>query len=651
MIIILSLSPEASAQVISNTQRVQQRLLYIEAIQATENNDTINFQRLYQQLAGYPLRPYLEYHQLLKNFGTIDDADVGLFLRANTGSLIAERLQYLWLRHKVQLQDWPGFIKHDDETRFQSTDMQCARLLAHSGNNVIAPNLHNSVRQLWAQNGTLHEQCLILFSNALQQAIIADDDIWARYLSLFKSNTDNANTLYFYLNPKDQHLANQLLKARSSPEQASTIYSGLSLNENLLVSAYAIKKLAELSPPQAMLLLPETKLTKQAYEKSAYYIAWQITLESPGDAYQWLKTIDTEFQHPALTEFKITLALTNNHWQEISSLIEQLPHTLQMSPRWQYWSIRAQEKSSPSESARWQKHYQALAQQRNYYGFLAAARSKTPPQFNDQSQPLTPQITHTNGIFQQNASLRRAIELYHFGATKLARREWQHGIASLNPSQQRMVAVAAHHNQLHHQSVQTIIQAQLWDHLNLRFPTAYRYFVKVASESTQIHPSWLFAIIRQESQFDPGHRSSVGEIGLMQLQIKHGQSHERSKTLLDPRINIQLGARYFKQLLDRFNNNYSLACAAYEAGPDIIESWVEKNRQITDLDQWIESIPYQQVRHYVQNTLVFNAIYRYLLGQPSMILADHQRFPASESSDFLTSSPYLSLPGKRRPQE
>ena len=48
-----------------------------------------------------------------------------------------------------------------------------------------------------------------------------------------------------------------------------------------------------------------------------------------------------------------------------------------------------------------------------------------------------------------------------FTVTELAENEWFQGIASLKPSQQRMVAVAAHHKQLHHHSVQTIINAQL----------------------------------------------------------------------------------------------------------------------------------------------------------------------------------------------
>ena len=135
------------------------------------------------------------------------------------------------------------------------------------------------------------------------------------------------------------------------------------------------------------------------------------------------------------------------------------------------------------------------------------------------------------------------------------------------------------------------------------------------------------AIIRQESAFDTDAKSRVGARGLMQLmpatakQVAKqvGLRYARAKLTEDPDYNVRLGRRYLKDLIEQFDGSYVLAIAAYNAGPGRAKRWARQygdpRDPSVDVVDWIERIPFNETRNYVQRVLEGLQVYRLRLGE------------------------------------
>lgn len=133
------------------------------------------------------------------------------------------------------------------------------------------------------------------------------------------------------------------------------------------------------------------------------------------------------------------------------------------------------------------------------------------------------------------------------------------------------------------------------------------------------------ALIRQESRFDSRAVSSAGARGLMQVMpatakgvaSRKGLRHQTSWLTERPAHNIQIGSDYIRQMVAKFDGNYAMAAAAYNAGPTRVVRWNgqfgdPRTGQI-DLIDWIELIPIYETRNYVQRVLEGVYVYRDML--------------------------------------
>jgi soluble lytic murein transglycosylase len=142
------------------------------------------------------------------------------------------------------------------------------------------------------------------------------------------------------------------------------------------------------------------------------------------------------------------------------------------------------------------------------------------------------------------------------------------------------------------------------------FPEPWWDTIEAESAKNNLDPYLVASLIRQESEFDPAAISNKSAYGLMQLLPSVGKkmAHEEGISgfqtfqLLDPNMNIRLGTRYFRQMLDRFGGVQEYALAAYNAGDSRVADW-EAAGPYSGIDEFVESIPFTETREYVQAIL------------------------------------------------
>jgi soluble lytic murein transglycosylase-like protein len=93
-----------------------------------------------------------------------------------------------------------------------------------------------------------------------------------------------------------------------------------------------------------------------------------------------------------------------------------------------------------------------------------------------------------------------------------------------------------------------------------------------AAERHEVDPLLLAAVIEAESRFRPAAVSPKGAVGLMQVMPATGRFYG-AQDLKDPFVNIDVGARYLRNLLQDYKGNVQLALAAYNAGPGAVQQW------------------------------------------------------------------------------
>jgi soluble lytic murein transglycosylase len=112
------------------------------------------------------------------------------------------------------------------------------------------------------------------------------------------------------------------------------------------------------------------------------------------------------------------------------------------------------------------------------------------------------------------------------------------------------------------------------------------YAILNAAEEFSLDPVFLMAVIQNESSFDPKKRGSVGEIGLMQILPRtaewiaglYGLEYKNEKSLLDPALNIWIGAALLDKLRHQFDSEGRLYVSAYNVGPKKLRLMLSMNK-------------------------------------------------------------------------
>ncbi|UTW08433.1 transglycosylase SLT domain-containing protein [Pseudomonas benzenivorans] len=625
----LSATTVASAQA---TSLDQQRQYYDEAKRALAKGNSEPYRRYANALRDYPLEPYLAYDELTARLKSASNGEIEKFLAEHGDLPQAGWMKLRWLRWLAERGEWQTFVNHyDPALNFTELDCLYGQYQLRHGQTEAG---YATAEKLWLVGKSQPEACDPLFERWDAAGQLTEKRRWqriklaaearnyglAKYLAKTLPSLDRQGQLLIEVAQKPQLLSQTARFAPADWAMADVVGLGL-------------RRLARQDPEKALSLLDgyAQRMRFSSEEKVAIAREIGLTLAKRFDAraLEVMAKYDPELRDNTVSEWRARLLLRLGRWNEVHQLTRQMPADLAQSSRWRYWQARSLQLAQPN-SQEPQALYQGLAKERDFYGFMAADQVKAPYHLNNKPLALD---SKTLAKVRNAAGIRRALEFHARGQIVDGRREWYH--VSRLFSREELVAQArlAYDKGWYFPAIRTISQAQYWDDLEVRFPMAHRSELTSEAKKRGLHSSWVFAITRQESAFMADARSPVGAMGLMQLMPataketarRFGISLPSTQLAYRPEVNIQLGAAYLSQIYGQFKGNRVLASAAYNAGPGRVRQWLRGADHLA-YDVWIENIPFDETRQYVQNVLSYSVIYGQKLNAPQPLIGWHERY-------------------------
>ncbi len=303
-------------------------------------------------------------------------------------------------------------------------------------------------------------------------------------------------------------------------------------------------------------------------------------------------------------EWRLRAALWSRNFDQALIWTRELPDALAVLPRWRYWQARATEQVRGRQAA--VTLYEQIAGSRDFYGYLAADRLQRDYRFNEHPSLDDGEAQRT---LAAAPGMIRARELFACELQDDAMVEWAQVLTNAEPATRVQAAHLAMRWGWYNQAIITLAQSGQWDDLALRYPHPYAPQVQQASARMSVSGDWIYAVMRQESLFRRDATSRADARGLMQMQPATAVALAKrthlpvpsGAGLYDPNVSIVLGAAYIKELFERYHGELAQTLAAYNAGAWAVTRW--QPPVVLDADIWVENIPYNETRNYVQHVM------------------------------------------------
>ncbi len=637
----------------ADTQRLlKQREAFKSAYDAAGRGDRTLLDRHTHLLFDYLLYPDVLGAWLASDAGLQDNAAIERYLQRYGGLRPARRLQTRWLKALAKREDWRTFV--DVYSRLShpnsNTPLTCQwlqgrlNLLARGG---AAPGetarLIGEGMALWMVGHSQPNACEAIFS-FLERSGKLDSDAYQQRITLALADKEVglARHLALKAGAADQARVKRFARMRANPATVLTEPGTAALaaqDPDWLY--YGFDRLAYGQPDLAQEHWDDLRPQLSIPQSVAFAISKRIALSFARDlAPQAAMHLDrVGFDDPQMAAWRLRTALREQDWLVVLAAFEKLPEEERERDLWRYWQGRAL--AQIGESQRAQTVLEGLARERSYHGFLAADQIGAQYHFNPEQVAADERRLSQLGA---RLGFRRARELRAVQLPVLARSEWNAALEALPASTYPEVAVLAHRWGWHDSAIRAASQAKLWDALDIRFPLPYRESFERHAKANGIEPAYALGIARSESLFMPDAISHAGALGLMQIMPRTGQGLARElgihykgrQTLFEPVTAIALGTRHLSAVMNRFDRNPALAAAAYNAGASRVQSWLPADQPLP-ADAWVDSVPFEETRHYVRRVLMAQAIFDYQLAQTTRRLSQTLRpVPTPEQLERLT---------------
>jgi soluble lytic murein transglycosylase len=550
------------------------------------------------------------YQQWNQSLPTPPTPDFLAFIQQQTP--LAKKLREKWLFQMAYNKDWSAVAQYYQDSTNISLRCYYLQALFQQGKQQEALQ---SAKSLWLTGRSLPPACNQILENLVKSEYFEESLLNQRIvLALQNRNISLARYLLKQYKPPRTEEADTLTDIYLHPAHITELAPSELHGDFYL---FGLKRLVNINTAEAIKLWqrPTTKRMLNEEQQQAFLITITLykSIHNHEDASLWFAKIKPSFYNDGLLDLQIRHALKHQKWSYVEYLIRHFQD--QQNPTWQYWLARSLEAQGKKPEA--QELFQTLAQERNYYGFLASLRLNKSFTF-DNEYP----VTDLNNLKPYQPFTDQIKELYLSKQTLTAARLLNDFVLELPKDDKSALAYwLAHDLNWHSQSLFLCNNEELTNQLSLRFPLAHQETIRRNSQNYNIPRGLIYAIIRQESTFHNDIISPAGAHGLMQLmpstakviaqreKIDYGDKTQ----LFSAQKNINIGTAYLKQLVKRFNHPV-LVSAAYNAGPSRVVYWLKKHPP-KQVDIWIETLPWQETRNYLKNIISFYAVYQYRMKE------------------------------------
>lgn len=590
------------------------REAFSEAWQAAAKGDRSTFEQAMPGLRDYLLYPYLQYEDYRHRRARVPDAEMAAFLEQHEDWAFTAGLRKAWLRTLGSKDRWPSLLQYAGDA--SDTEIRCH--VAHARiREGLTDGLLDDARELWAVGQSQPDACDPVFNWLRRQGGIDDGLAWERIKRAMEARHPRL-TLYLarYLDASERVWAERWQQMdRTGYRRLDRASHWHDLPKSRDIAHYGLGRLARSDPDRAEQVWRQLESRFSWNEADRASILREMALWSAVEGLaatpDRMRAVPEGYRDDRLMEWWVRYDLSRANWAEVMRGIEAMSEDVRSDSRWRYWHARALLESGDREAAG--QGLDQLATEANYYGFLAADSLGRPyaicPEEPSMSQEEIDALGATGGF-------QRALELRAAGIENWARAEWQGAVAGLDRDGLRRAAGLAYSRDWPDRAIFALGNSGDLRWYEWRFPLDYAPLAEPWATRYGLDPSWVLGLMRSESALAVDAISSANARGLMQvtpgtakqLSRRHGIAYSGSAQLLQAEKNIEFGTAYLRDLLDRFDENAVLASGAYNAGPHVVDRWLDE-RKTSDPTIWVETLPYFETRDYIPRVLAFTTLY------------------------------------------
>lgn len=617
MALVISFALPAYAE--EHVQLEELRSIFVSAEKNLKANKLTAYKQDKAKLRGYPLIAYLDYQEMLKEGN--NPRKIEAFLKSYPNFPYKRSLRKNLLDDYYKKRSWRKIADMEP-----ARDDICLHLLSLHKLKRDQEYVLTRIKELWLAGHYFNEKCDALIKSMKLRLYTNNDILWDRIDGAAQNRnwrTIRATSKYI---PRSQsgaynamnnlrrgsryHLKRELPNMKNTkPYRVALTYGLTRYPSDHILEAYDLytKQIAD-----------DFSFDADQKKRIEYHLGLFLTIENNRLGFEVMQGIDPSLLIEEEHEWRARSAIKFGKWKELGLFIDDFPSDLQQKSDWLYWKGYSLVKLGKNREAR--KVFQEAAEDRSFYGFLAAERL---------GEPLNIKQTYTShregSTVLSQPSFQRFFEFDALDRTRQALSEWEATLRLANQDELLYLANAAYAKGWYFHAIRAFAVAGYWDDLHRRFPTPYLEQVKTAAKVNRLDPALVYAIIRTESSFRADIVSRAGAVGLMQLLPSTGRSMMRrvnykgSRRLTNPQTSVDIGSAYIRRLLNDSKGNLVISIASYNAGPNAVKQWLPQNGNVPAVE-WLETIPYGETRKYVRSILYAQTIFAWRLGdeKPSL---------------------------------